>query len=144
MENLPTISQTEIEAVKGEVVLEIADVLKLQQIVEDYSSLRSSVLKNLEKLEDVSSNLKQELEIEGYDPKMVDSWNSLIKTSNESLKILTESYKNISSILLAIHKVNSLDKHKQTQTEEYKVENVADIIKRLKSKPKLKTKTERN
>ena len=131
MQNLPTITQTEIEAVKGEVVLEIADVLKLQQIVEDYSSLRHSVLKNLENLNEVSNSLKGELEIEGYDPKMVDSWNNLIKTSNESLKILTESYKNISSILLAIHKVNSLDKKPKVQSD-FKVENVADVIKRLK------------
>lgn len=133
MQNLPDISQRDIEAVKGEVVLEIADVLKLQQIVEDYGSLRQNVLKNLSNLEVVSSNLKQELEIEGYDPKMVDSWNNLIKTSNESLKILTESYKNISSILLAIHKVNSLNTNKQKETQDYKVENVADIIKRLKN-----------
>lgn len=134
MQNLPDISQSEIEAVKGEVVLEIADVLKLQQIVEDYGSLRSSVLKNLENLNEVSNSLKSELEIEGYDPKMVDSWNNLIKTSNESLKILTESYKNISSILLAIHKVNSLDRKPKNTDTDFKVENVADVIKRLQSK----------
>ena len=136
MENLPEISSSEIEAVKGEVVLEIVDVLKLQQIVEDYSSLRNKVLSNLEKLEDVSTNLKSELEIEGYDPKMVDSWNQLIKTSNESLKILTESYKNISSILLAIHKVNSLNKAPKNENSEYKIENVSDIIKRLQNSKK--------
>lgn len=137
MENLPEIQNdlqlTTPEICDSEVVVDLTEVLKLQQIVADYSTLRGNVLANLKNLEDVSKNLKVELEIEGYDPKMVDSWNNLIKTSNESLKILTESYKNISSILLAIHKVNSLDK-KPKQQEDFKVENVADIIKRLKSK----------
>lgn len=137
MENLPEIQNdlqlSTPEICDSEVVVDLTEVLKLQQIVADYSTLRGNVLANLKNLEDVSKNLKVELEIEGYDPKMVDSWNNLIKTSNESLKILTESYKNISSILLAIHKVNSLDK-KPKQQEDFKVENVADIIKRLKSK----------
>lgn len=132
MNDLQTIQSQDVEALEGEVVVDLTEVLKLQQIVADYSTLRGSVLENIKKIEDVSKNLKVELEIEGYDPKMVDSWTNLIKTSNESLKILTESYKNISSILLAIHKVNSLDK-KPKQTEDFKVENVADIIKRLKS-----------
>lgn len=121
------------EVCDSEVVVDLTEVLKLQQIVADYSTLRGNVLANLKSLEDVSKSLKVELEMEGYDPKMVDSWNNLIKTSNESLKILTESYKNISSILLSIHKVNSLDR-KPKQDENFKVENVADIIKRLKSK----------
>lgn len=136
MNDLQTASTQNIEipeALEGEVVaVDLSEVLKLQQIVADYGTLRGNVLANLKNLEDVSKNLKVELEIEGYDPKMVDSWNNLIKTSNESLKILTESYKNISSILLAIHKVNSLDK-KPKQQDDFKVENVADIIKRLKS-----------
>lgn len=136
MNNLETIQSKDIEipeTLEGEVVaVDLSEVLKLQQIVADYGTLRGNVLANLKNLEDVSKNLKVELEIEGYDPKMVDSWNNLIKTSNESLKILTESYKNISSILLAIHKVNSLDK-KPKQQDDFKVENVADIIKRLKS-----------
>lgn len=137
MENLTEIQndlQLEVpEVCESEVVVDLTEVLKLQQIVADYSTLRGNVLANLKALEDVSKNLKVELEIDGYDPKMVDSWNNLIKTSNESLKILTESYKNISSILLSIHKVNSLDR-KPKQDENFKVENVADIIKRLKSK----------
>lgn len=130
MENLPQIDN-DIEALEGEIVIDLTSVLQLKQIVDDYTALRSNVLNNLKNLEDVSKNLKTELEIEGYDPKMVDSWNNLIKTSNESLKILTESYKNISSILISIHKVNSLEKKPQKQ-DNFKVENVADIIKRLK------------
>lgn len=132
LQTIQPIQAQDVEALEGEVVVDLTEVLKLQQIVADYSTLRGNVLANLKSLEDVSKNLKVELEIEGYDPKMVDSWTNLIKTSNESLKILTESYKNISSILLAIHKVNSLDR-KPKQTEDFKVENVADIIKRLKS-----------
>lgn len=132
MNDLQAITKQDVESLEGEVVVDLTEVLKLQQIVADYGTLRGNVLANLKNLEDVSKNLKVELEVEGYDPKMVDSWNNLIKTSNESLKILTESYKNISSILLAIHKVNSLDKKPKNQ-EDFKVENVADIIKRLKS-----------
>ena len=81
----------------------------------------------------MSDNVKSEVEIEGVNPKLVSAWNDLIKSSNDSLKILTESYKNISSIILNIHKINSLEP-KSKKIDDYQVDEIANIIKRLRNK----------
>jgi hypothetical protein len=123
--------QSDYAVVKDETVeLNLCNVLQLEQVITDYSRLRNTVLENLQHIRDVSTELKKELEIEGYNPEYVEAWNSLLKTSNESLKILTESYKNISSVLLSIHKVNQLDR-KPKDDITTQVENIAEIIKKL-------------
>lgn len=81
----------------------------------------------------MSDNVKSEVEIEGVNPKLVTAWNDLIKSSNDSLKILTESYKNISNIILNIHKINSLEP-KSKKVDDYQVDEIANIIKRLRNK----------
>lgn len=81
----------------------------------------------------MSDNVKSEVEIEGVNPKLVSAWNDLIKSSNDSLKILTESYKNISSIILNIHKINSLEP-KSKKIDDYQIDEIANIIKRLRNK----------
>lgn len=121
-----------IESVpQGCAEVDLAQIIKLQQIIEDYEQLRNVVLHNLLSLKEMSDNVKGELELEGFNPELVSSWNSLINTSNQSLKLLTGSYKDISSIILNIHKINSLNP-KPKETETFKVENISDVIKRIR------------
>lgn len=110
----------------------ISEIIKLQQLVDDYNKLRQVVLYNLKKLNSMSEQVENELQLEGFDAELVSAWNSIIKSSNDSLKILTESYKNISSVLLNVHKVNSLNPKPKSNTET-KIENISEVIKRLKN-----------
>lgn len=111
----------------------LADIIKLNQIVDDYNQLRNVVLHNLLEIKEMSDNVKSEIEIDGVDHKLVSSWNDLIKSSNDSLKILTESYKNISNIILNIHKINSLEP-KSKKVDDFQIDEISNIIKRIKNK----------
>lgn len=117
---------------ESDTIINLADAIKIKQIIDDYQQLRNVVLSNLIDIKNLSDEVKKELEFE-FDSKLVDSWNALTKTSNESLKILTESYKNISSVILSINKINSLNPKPQNEDTKIKIENTAEIIKRLKS-----------
>ena len=119
------------DAPQETIEVNISEIIKLQQLVDDYNQLRQVVLYNLKKLNGMSEQVENELNFE-FDPKLVDAWNSIIKSSNDSLKILTESYKNISSVLLNVHKVNSLAPKPKTN-DEIKIENTSEVIKRLKN-----------
>ena len=131
-ENTELIPAVEIIEESNTVEVNISQIIKLQQLVDDYNKLRQVVLYNLQKLNKMSDQVENELTLEGFDPKLVDAWNSIIKSSNDSLKILTESYKNISSVLLNVHKVNSLNPTPKANDDDVKVENISDVIKRLK------------
>lgn len=117
---------------ESDTIINLADAIKIKQIIDDYQQLRNVVLSNLIDIKNLSDEVKKELEFE-FDSKLVDSWNALTKTSNESLKILTESYKNISSVILSINKINSLNPKPQNEDTKIKIENTAEIIKRLKN-----------
>lgn len=116
---------------ESDTIINLADAIKIKQIIDDYQQLRNVVLSNLIDIKNLSDEVKKELEFE-FDSKLVDSWNALTKTSNESLKILTESYKNISSVILSINKINSLNPKPQNEDTKIKIENTAEIIKRLR------------
>lgn len=134
MENpiIPEIVVDAVESPETTVNINLAEIIKIDQIIKDYEQLRNVVLSNLIDIKQLSDSVKSEIEME-IDFKLVDSWNNLIKTSNESLKILTESYKNISSVILAINKINSQNPKPENDTTQVKIENTADIIKRLKN-----------
>lgn len=121
-EVLPTSEKIEIN---------LSEIIKLKELIDDYTEFRKVILYNLSKINSVAQKVEEEINIEGVDAGLVNAWNSLIKSSNESLKILTESYKNISNVLMNVHKVNSLPKQ-QKENSEFKIENTADIIKRLR------------
>ena len=79
------------------------EIIQLDLVVDDYNKLRQVILSNVAQLKIMSDNLVQEMEIEGYNPELVTAYSKLIETSNKSLKILTDSYKGISDILININ-----------------------------------------
>ena len=109
------------------------DIIQLEKVVEDYNQLRVVILDNVARLKVMSDNLAQDLEIEGYDAERVMAYSKLVETSNKSLKILTDSYKGISDIIMNVAKIktNSPNKEKNTDVE---IISTSDILKRLKSK----------
>lgn len=107
------------------------EIIQLDLVVDDYNKLRQIILANVAQLKIMSDNIVQEMEIEGYNPELVTAYSKLIETSNKSLKILTDSYKGISDILININKINAL--HPVTEVKEYfEVISTADVIKRIR------------
>lgn len=107
------------------------EIIQLDLVVDDYNKLRQIILANVAQLKVMSDNLVQEMEIEGYNPDLVTAYSKLIETSNKSLKILTDSYKGISDILININKINVL--HPSTEVkEDFEVISTADVIKRIR------------
>ncbi len=111
------------------------EVIQLKNVVNDYNKLRQIVLDNVAQLKTISNNLTQEIEIEGFDPKLVEVYGKLVETSNKSLKILTDSYKSISDILINIAKINSLHKPETPEKEENNDEIISthDILNKLRN-----------
>ena len=107
------------------------EIIQLDLVVDDYNKLRQIILANVAQLKILRDNIVQEMEIEGYNPELVTAYSKLIETSNKSLKILTDSYKGISYILININKINAL--HPVTEVkEDFEVISTADVIKRIR------------
>ena len=107
------------------------EIIQLDLVVDDYNKLRQIILANVAQLKIMSDNIVQEMEIEGYNPELVTAYSKLIETSNKSLKILTDSYKGLSDILININKINTL--HPVTEVkEDFEVVSTADVIKRIR------------
>ncbi len=107
------------------------EIIQLDLVVDDYNKLRQIILANVAQLKVMSDNLVQEMEIEGYNPDLVTAYSKLIETSNKSLKILTDSYKGISDILININKINALQPSTEVK-EDFEVISTADVIKRIR------------
>lgn len=107
------------------------EIIQLDLVVDDYNKLRQIILANVAQLKVMSDNLVQEMEIEGYNPDLVTAYSKLIETSNKSLKILTDSYKGISDILININKINVLHPSAEVK-EDFEVISTADVIKRIR------------
>lgn len=107
------------------------EIIQLDLVVDDYNKLRQIILANVAQLKVMSDNLVQEMEIEGYNPDLVTAYSKLIETSNKSLKILTDSYKGISDILININKINALRPSTEVK-EDFEVISTADVIKRIR------------
>lgn len=107
------------------------EIIQLDLVVDDYNKLRQIILANVAQLKIMSDNIVQEMEIEGYNPELVTAYSKLIETSNKSLKILTDSYKGISDILININKINALSPVTEVK-EDFEVISTADVIKRIR------------
>lgn len=110
----------------------ISDVIKLEQVVNDYQQMRNVVLVNVGQSTKLASQIMSELEVE-TDEKLVSAYTNLIDTTNKSLKILTDSYKTISDILLNISKLESSTPETNETTTDVEITSTSDILKRLRN-----------
>lgn len=110
----------------------ISDVIKLEQVVNDYQQMRNVVLVNVGQSTKLASQIMSELEVE-TDEKLVSAYTNLIDTTNKSLKILTDSYKTISDILLNISKLESTSPETNETTTDVEITSTSDILKRLRN-----------
>lgn len=110
----------------------ISDVIKLEQVVNDYQQMRNVVLVNVGQSTKLASQIMSELEVE-TDEKLVSAYTNLIDTTNKSLKILTDSYKTISDILLNINKIENSTSPEITESTDVEITSTSDILKRLRN-----------
>lgn len=110
------------------------DVIKLKQVVDDYEKMRKVVLFNVEQSTKMSAQMAEDMELSGFDAELVSAFAKLVETTNKSLKILTDSYKTISDILLNINKINSTSTITESREDiDAEIVSTADILKRLKN-----------
>lgn len=110
------------------------DVIKLKQVVDDYEKMRKVVLFNVEQSTKMSAQMAEDMELSGFDAELVSAFAKLVETTNKSLKILTDSYKTISDILLNINKINSSSTITESKEDiDAEIVSTADILKRLKN-----------
>nr|DAX36569.1 MAG TPA: Terminase DNA packaging enzyme small [Caudoviricetes sp.] len=110
----------------------IEGIIDLKVLVQDYQNLRQIVLSN-------SANSKKLLESllieifanDSVDPEMIASYSQLLNTVNSSMKLLTSSYKEISNILMNIHKLNAIQKPKEIKVENVNILSSKEIVERL-------------
>lgn len=110
----------------------LSGIIDLKLLVEDYKNLRNLVLANTA----ISKKVLDSLTIEMFanevcTPEMVSSYSTLLKTINDSMKLMTNSYKEISDVLLNIHKINTIDKPKDVKVKNVNIISSAEVLDRL-------------
>lgn len=110
----------------------LSGIIDLKLLVEDYKNLRNLVLANTATSKKVLDSLTIEMFAnEVCTPEMVSSYSTLLKTINDSMKLMTNSYKEISDVLLNIHKINTIDKPKDVKIKNVNIISSAEVLDRL-------------
>lgn len=110
----------------------LSGIIDLKLLVEDYKNLRNLVLANTATSKKVLDSLIIEMFVnEVCTPEMVSSYSTLLKTINDSMKLMTNSYKEISDVLLNIHKINTIDKPKEVKVKNVNIISSAEVLDRL-------------
>ena len=110
----------------------LSGIIDLKLLVEDYKNLRNLVLANTATSKKVLDSLTIEMFAnEVCTPEMVSSYSTLLKTINDSMKLMTNSYKEISDVLLNIHKINTIDKPKDVKVKNVNIISSAEVLDRL-------------
>ena len=110
----------------------LSGIIDLKLLVEDYKNLRNLVLANTATSKKVLDSLTIEMFAnEVCTPEMVSSYSTLLKTINDSMKLMTNSYKEISAVLLNIHKINTIDKPKDVKVKNVNIISSAEVLDRL-------------
>lgn len=110
----------------------LSGIIDLKLLIEDYKNLRNLVLANTATSKKVLDSLTIEMFAnEVCSPEMVSSYSTLLKTINDSMKLMTNSYKEISDVLLNIHKINTIDKPKEVKVKNVNIVSSAEVLDRL-------------
>lgn len=110
----------------------LSGIIDLKLLVEDYKNLRNLVLANTATSKKILDSLTIEMIAnEVCTPEMVSSYSTLLKTINDSMKLMTNSYKEISDVLLNIHKINTIDKPKEVKLKNVNIISSAEVLDRL-------------
>lgn len=131
--NVEVLDETDVSNnVETTVPENLSGIIDLKLLVEDYKNLRNLVLANTATSKKVLDSLTIEMFAnEVCTPEMVSSYSTLLKTINDSMKLMTNSYKEISDVLLNIHKINTIDKPKEVKVKNVNIISSAEVLDRL-------------
>ena len=146
LEDLKSIEQktdiSKIESVVTEIVEpEIIDpkndkitseLVSLKMLIEDYKTVRETLLDNVGNAQKIINSMSFDMlgdDDAGSDK--ISAYSTLLGTINNSVKILTSSYKDISVVLLNLKKLEQEQKQEQIETDKNVISTV-DLIEKLK------------
>jgi hypothetical protein len=111
----------------GEVLISRADVIKLQVMVDDYKEVREVLLDTTRNGQKILDGLTLDLmDFEDGDSKseIVNAYANLVGKVNQSVKILASAYKDISSVLINLDKLDKSAKEKDGNSSDSNGKNI--------------------
>ena len=114
----------EVDEISEFDVSNIGNIINIKQVTEDYQNLRKLVLYNTQFCAKFVEEIKNQIDVDGYDAELINSMTQLIQTSNSSVKLLTESYKKLIDVLEIFKKLTSTE----TKKESFNIDEILEKI----------------
>lgn len=109
-----------------------SELVSLKMLIEDYKTVRETLLDNVGNAQKIINSMSFDMlgdDDAGSDK--ISAYSTLLGTINNSVKILTSSYKDISVVLLNLKKLEQEQKQEQLETDKNVISTV-DLIEKLK------------
>ena len=114
----------EVDEISELDISNLGNIINIKQVTEDYQNLRKLVLYNTQFCAKFVEEIKNQIDVDGYDAELINSMTQLIQTSNSSVKLLTESYKKLIDVLETFKKLTSTE----TKKESFNIDEILEKI----------------
>lgn len=114
----------EVDEISEFDISNLGNIINIKQVTEDYQNLRKLVLYNTQFCAKFVEEIKNQIDVDGYDAELINSITQLIQTSNSSVKLLTESYKKLIDVLETFKKLTSTE----TKKESFDIDKILEKI----------------
>lgn len=117
------------------------ELFNLKLMIDDYKKVRESLLENVDNTQKIVNSITSDIfNEESASADKITAYANLVTAVNSSIKLLTASYKDISSILLNLKKLeqeSKKDNNKDIKIENINIISTTDLIKQLQDNKKL-------
>lgn len=117
------------------------ELFNLKLMIDDYKKVRESLLENVDNTQKIVNSITSDIfNEENTSADKITAYANLVTAVNSSIKLLTASYKDISSILLNLKKLeqeSKKDNNKDIKIENINIISTTDLIKQLQDNKKL-------
>ena len=117
------------------------ELFNLKLMIDDYKKVRESLLENVDNTQKIVNSITSDIfNEENASADKITAYANLVTAVNSSIKLLTASYKDISSILLNLKKLeqeSKKDNNKDIKIENINIISTTDLIKQLQDNKKL-------
>ena len=117
------------------------ELFNLKLMIDDYKKVRESLLENVDNTQKIVNSITSDIfNEENASADKITAYANLVTAVNSSIKLLTASYKDISSILLNLKKLeqeSKKDNNKYIKIENINIISTTDLIKQLQDNKKL-------
>lgn len=120
------------------------ELFNLKLMIDDYKKVRESLLENVDNTQKIVNSITSDIfNEENASADKITAYANLVTAVNSSIKLLTASYKDISSILLNLKKLeqeSKKDNNKDIKIENINIISTTDLIKQLQDNKKINSK----